>query len=70
MKKRMIAGIMAVLLLIAFCAGAEDPEPDFSQLDGKRIGVLTGTIWGAMVEEELPGAEVSYGSGKNRCPLP
>ena len=38
MNKRIFAGITALLLLVAFCAGAEEPETDLSKLNGKQIG--------------------------------
>ena len=57
MKKRIFAGITA-LLLVAFCAGAEEPETDLSKLNGKQIGVQTGTNFAEMVEKRLPDARI------------
>ncbi len=58
MKKRIFAGITALLLLVAFCAGAEEPETDLSKLNGKQIGVQTGTNFAEMVEKRLPDARI------------
>ncbi len=65
--KRIAAGLTAlVLALTAFCACAElkpDPQPagvyaSLSELNGKRIGVQTGTNFAEMVEKKLPDAEI------------
>ena len=58
MKKRIFAGITALLLLVAFCSGAEEPETDLSKLNGKQIGVQTGTNFAEMVEKRLPDARI------------
>ena len=44
----------------AQAAGAQGGSPSLADLNGKRIGVQTGTISGPMVEARLPGAQVNY----------
>ena len=74
MRKRVCTGLLGLLLLLLLLvpAGAEQDvaAPDggqqsgmftsLSQLNGKRIGVQTGTTFDEIVLETLPDAQISY----------
>ena len=66
-------GSLSVNMVPFVCAaeeqiGGEEQSDDFirslSDLNGKRIGVQTGTSFDASVQEKLPEAEVEYYNGK------
>ena len=56
--------IIALLLLFigSGICGAEDDGPNFSMADmnGKRLGTLTGSIGGTAIEENFPASEILY----------
>ena len=63
MTKRILCFLLLSLLLCAGAACAEGASATISSLgdlNGKRIGVQTGTPMDAMVEETLPNATISY----------
>lgn len=82
MKKRIIPIILACVLLFTGCSGqAETPESatdnspklEFASIDdisnAKRFAICTGTIYGDIVEEMYPDAEVLYFSSSVDCAL-
>ena len=64
MKQRNIKKLVILLLicLLCGCAGKNETHriTDVEQLKEKRIGVVTGTIYDAIVKEEFPDAEYYY----------
>ena len=69
MKKRLYALLcMAALFVFWNCGGAGVAGNDgvytaIAQLNGKRVAVGTGTVWGDVVKEVLPSAEIVYLDG-------
>ena len=63
MGKKLIV-IMAALLLLLGAARAEGGIVSLEQLNGRRIGVQTGTTFDEMVLQRLPDAQVEYYNGK------
>ncbi|MBQ9565801.1 MAG: ABC transporter permease subunit, partial [Synergistaceae bacterium] len=64
------AALLCLAALFAFvgCGGANAAGNDglyttIAQLDGKRVAVGTGTVWGDVVKEVLPSAEIVYLDG-------
>ena len=57
--KRIAVALLALMLAFGLtCAGAEPGA--LSELNGKRIGVQTGSSFDAMIAENLPDAQVEY----------
>ena len=68
MKKRFFAGLAALLLMAFLSAGAEEAGtgalPSLKELNGKIIGVQTGSSFDKMVETQLPEARIEYYNNK------
>ena len=64
--KRAVVILMAILMVFLFCSCQTEKDnesasyTDLSELEGKRIGVTTGSIQAQQAEEHLPDAEFYY----------
>lgn len=60
--RRYLLSLVILILVICFNAGFAEDEviTSWQQMDGKRIGTLTGSVGGPSIEGNLPHAEVFY----------
>ena len=60
MKKSIQFLLVLLLMLTGICGAEDEPEDSWKQMNGKRIGTLTGSLGGPAIEENLPDAEILY----------
>ena len=52
--------IFSLLLIFGICYADDTDISSLQQLNGKRIGTLTGSVGGPAIEENIPDAKILY----------